>query len=189
MMLPLPHPKRLMIGHLSGAIHHESRVRPGGHHVSLARVKGREELLTSAQPRRRHRGRPGRVSAGARRGEGRDGRRRRRRARRKATRARGGSPRSRGRTRMLGNGSAVLTFIVGAAMSFPGAIEGRARPSRHRAPPPRRDLAEFPPARFAVDAGSQQRSHSPWTVPESLLMDCAAVEDSGNGPRAPQRRA
>jgi Sap, sulfolipid-1-addressing protein len=118
-MLLLPNPKRLMLGYLLGA--YTSSLLSGliivhSLHGSSV-VKGSNRIL----------GPTGDVAVGVLAltvayilATGRDAPVRRRRERRKANRARAGEEKEPWSERMLEKGSAVLTFIVGAAMSFPG---------------------------------------------------------------------
>ena len=118
-MLLLPHPKRLMVGYLLGAyttsvaaglaivfsLHGSSAVRTSTHLLSPGAdiAVGMTGLLVAF------------VLA-----TGRDGRLRSWRERRKKAHAVDGHAREPWQARVLGRGSAVLTFAVGAAMSFPG---------------------------------------------------------------------
>lgn len=118
-MLLLPHPKRLMLGYLLGA--YTTSIVSGlvivfSLHGSNV-VKSSSHLLSPS----------GDIAIGAVAlgvafvlATGRDGRLRTRRARRKEASAQGREPKESWQTRMLGQGSAILTFIVGAAISFPG---------------------------------------------------------------------
>jgi Sap, sulfolipid-1-addressing protein len=118
-MLLLPNPKRLMLGYLLGAyttsvaaglaivfsLHGSSAVRtsthllsPGGNIVVGAIALSVAFVLAT----------------------GRDARLRRWRERRKEAHAANGRGTEPWQTRMLARGSVLLTFVVGAAMSFPG---------------------------------------------------------------------
>jgi hypothetical protein len=118
-MLLLPHPKRLMLGYLLGAyvtsvaaglvivfsLHGSSAVHTSTHLLSPAAdiAVGAAALL---------------VAFGL--GTGRDAGLQRRRQRRKQANATNGRARDPWQTRILARGSVVLTFAVGAAVSFPG---------------------------------------------------------------------
>jgi hypothetical protein len=118
-MLLLSHPKRLMVGYLLGAyttsvaaglaivfsLHGSSAVRTSTHLLSPGAdiAVGTTGLL---------------VAFGL--ATGRDGRLRSWRQRRKKAHAVDGHSREPWQARVLGRGSVVLTFAVGAAMSFPG---------------------------------------------------------------------
>jgi MFS family permease len=118
-MCLLPNPKRLMLGYLLGAyttsivsgvaivytLHGSGTVRTSSRILSPS-----GDIVVGALA----------LSIAFVLATGRDARLRGWRERRKAAHASGGHAKEPWQTRMLGRGSAVVTFVVGAAMSFPG---------------------------------------------------------------------